>query len=157
MIQPSVLETFANHRQLRSNAPEAGGQLFARIDGPDVLLELATGPRETDRRSRFWYRPDRRAEQEEIDRLHRENLLFVGDWHTHPEPIPHPSPLDLVSIRDSVAKSTHHLNGFLLIIVGTGVIPLALSVGLYSATESLQLAPFSQMHAASTIDAQASF
>ena len=105
-------------------------------------LELATGPRKTDRRSRFWYQPDRRAEQEEIDRLHRENLLFVGDWHTHLEPIPS---LGLhrisSSIRDSVAKSSHHLNGFPLVIVGTGEIPMALSVGLYSATEFLELAP----------------
>lgn len=155
MIQPSVLNTFTDHRQLRSNDPEAGGQLFARIDGPNILLELATGPRKTDRRSRFWYQPDRRAEQEEIDRLHRENLLFVGDWHTHPELIPHPSPLDLASIRDSVAKSTHHLNGFLLVIVGTGAIPTALSVGLYNAKESLQLAPLSPLHAASTTGTRA--
>jgi integrative and conjugative element protein (TIGR02256 family) len=141
VIQPSVLQTFANHRQLRSDAPEAGGQLFARIDGPNILLELATGPRRSDRRSRYSYQPDRRAEQEEIDRFHHENLLFVGDWHTHPEPIPNPSPQDLGSIRDSVAKSRHHLKGFLLIIVGTGVIPTALWVGLHSTTESLQLVP----------------
>lgn len=141
MIQPSVLDTFTNHRQLRSDDREAGGQLFARIEGPNILLELATGPRKSDRRSRYSYEPDRRAEQEEIDRLHRENLLFVGDWHTHPEPTPHPSPQDFASIRDSVAKSRHHLNGFLLIIVGTEAMPTALWVGLHSTTESLQLAP----------------
>jgi integrative and conjugative element protein (TIGR02256 family) len=146
VIQPSVLHTFANHRQLRSDAPEAGGQLFARIDGPSILLELATGPRQSDRRSRYSYQPDRRAEQEEIDRLHRESLLFVGDWHTHPEPIPHPSSQDLASIRESVAKSKHHLNGFLLIIVGTGAMRTALWVGLHSTTESLQLAPPSHEH-----------
>lgn len=44
VIQPSVLHTFTNSRQLRSDAPEAGGQLFARIDGQDIHLELATGP-----------------------------------------------------------------------------------------------------------------
>src|ERR1035441_5657758 len=132
VIQPSVLRTFTNHRQLRSDAPEAGGQLFARIDGANILLELATGPRKSDKRSRYSYQPDRRAEQEEIDQLHRENLLFVGDWHTHPESIPNPSPQDIASIRDSVAKSRHHLKGFLLIIVGTGAIPTTLWVGLHS-------------------------
>jgi hypothetical protein len=40
-----------------------------------------------------------------------------------------------------VAKSRHHLMGFLLIIVGTGAMPTALWVGLHSTTESLQLVP----------------
>lgn len=146
MIQPSVLTTFANNRQLRSDSREAGGQLFARISGQDILLELATGPRETDKRSRYSYQPDRRAEQREIDRLHHENLLFVGDWHTHPEPLPHPSPQDLVSIRDTVTKSTHHLKGFLLIIVGTEAVPASLWVGLHSTAETLQLTPRCQLH-----------
>ena len=149
MIQPSVLRTFTNHRQLRSDAPEAGGQLFARIDGANILLELATGPRKSDKRSRYSYQPDRHAEQEEINQLHRENLLFVGDWHTHPEPIPHPSPQDFASIRDSVAKSRHHLNGFLLAIVGTGTIPTALWIGLHSTTEFLQLVPLPHHHSES--------
>lgn len=143
MIQPTVLATFASNSQMRRNSAEAGGQLFARINGQDILLELATGPRRTDSRSRYFYQPDRRAEQKEINQLHREGLLFVGDWHTHPEPIPNPSQQDLVSIRDSVTKSTHHLKGFLLIIVGTATIPETLWVGLHNATESLRLNPLS--------------
>jgi integrative and conjugative element protein (TIGR02256 family) len=132
--------------QLRSGATEAGGQRFARISGQNILLELTTGPRKTDRRSRYPHQRDRRAEPEEIDRLHHENLLFVRDWHTPPEPFPHPSPQGLASIRASVTKSTHDLKGFLLIIVGTDAVPPSLWVGLHSTVETLGLTPQCQLH-----------
>ena len=32
--------------------------------------------------------------------MFQEGLLFIGDWHTHPERIPSPSRSDLQSIRN---------------------------------------------------------
>src|SRR3546814_8042190 len=71
-----------------------------------------------DRRTRTSYIPDRRAEQAEIFDRHARGLHYVGDWHTHPERYPQPSSPDAQSIAECVAKSTHQLNGFVLIIVG---------------------------------------
>ena len=43
---------------------------------------------------------------------------YLGDWHTHPEDVPKPSPRDLASIDDIARRSMHQLPGFLLCIVG---------------------------------------
>ena len=43
-----VLEHFKTHRQIRAWHREAGGQLFARIDGTRIIVVEATGPRRGD-------------------------------------------------------------------------------------------------------------
>jgi integrative and conjugative element protein (TIGR02256 family) len=103
------------------------------------VIEVATGPKRADIRTRFSYQPDRRAAQTEINHFHRKGLFFVGDWHTHPEPMPKPSPLDRQSIREAFTKSNHHLNGFLLMIAGTANLPQSLYVAVHSATETIEL------------------
>jgi integrative and conjugative element protein (TIGR02256 family) len=141
MIQPGVLATFEQNQQFRPRDTEAGGQLFGRLIDNNLTVELATGPRPTDIRMRYSYKPDRRAEQNEIDRYHREGLLFLGDWHTHPEPRPSPSPQDLQSIRAAFKESTHHLNGLLLVIAGTEEIPSGLYVAVHNDREDVWLVP----------------
>lgn len=126
----AVLGHFRKHSQSRIWRTEAGGQLFARFELPDIIVEEATGPRLCDLRTRFSFRPNRAAEQKEIDSRHKKGLHFVGDWHTHPEDIPQPSHLDISSMQETVAKSVHSLNGFLMVIVGVKEFPDALSVSL---------------------------
>jgi hypothetical protein len=74
----AVLSHFDRHRQTRMWHREAGGLLFARLALPTIEVCTITGPRRTDRRSRYSYRPDERAEQREIDEMFRRNLHFVG-------------------------------------------------------------------------------
>jgi proteasome lid subunit RPN8/RPN11 len=73
--------------------------------------------------------------------MHRKGLHFVGDWHTHPEPIPTPSPSDIRTIEEAVAKSRHHLHGFLMIVVGSSEFPIGLYVSLNTAASHLRLSP----------------
>jgi integrative and conjugative element protein (TIGR02256 family) len=131
VLTPTVLNHVAMYQQIESFSAEAGGQLFARFSDAEIRVERATGPRISDRRSRYGYVPDRRREQEEIDALHRRGLHFIGDWHTHPEPRPCPSTSDIRSIQQAVRESTHHLNGFILLIAGTDRFPAGLFVSLY--------------------------
>lgn len=136
-----ALEHFHKHRQNRPWKKEAGGQLFARIDLPDILIEEATGPRRADLRSRNSYRPDRRAEQREILERLGQGLHFVGDWHTHPEPYPNHSLQDVASMRELVTKSQHRLNGFLLVIVGNVSATHSLFVSVVDAESLFVLDP----------------
>ncbi len=117
-ITPEALATMLLYRQKRFYSSEAGGQMFARITPRKWRIEIATGPRSGDKRGRFHFWPDRKAEQDEINRFFQQGLDFVGDWHTHPEDNPRPSQPDIKSVENVVRESTHELPGFLMCIVG---------------------------------------
>lgn len=136
-----VISHLENHRQLRFWQREAGGLLFARLSASEVTIELATGPRQTDRRTRWTYNPDRAAEQREIDELHPSGLCFVGTWHSHPEPVPTPSGIDTQSLAESFRLSTHNLNAFVLAIIGQSAAPKGLTVVLGTGDTVIRLSP----------------
>ena len=140
-LSSAVLDRFHSFRQVRFWQREAGGQLFARIEDSRILVVEATGPRRTDRRSRTSYEPDRRAEQMEIDERFPLKLHFIGDWHTHAEDTPNPSPVDLQSTRDCVRRSRHVLNAFVLIVVGRKDFPKALHVSVHDGSHVYVLEP----------------
>jgi integrative and conjugative element protein (TIGR02256 family) len=134
-----VLAHFERYRQVKWWHREAGGQLFARFALPDIFIEEATGPRRLDWRTRTCYRPNRRLEQQEIISRHQQGSHFVGDWHTHPDMLPIPSRNDEESMREMFAASTHALNGFVLVIVGTERPPRGLYVSVFGRTFKLVL------------------
>lgn len=131
VFSSSILKHFEQVRQIRTSQPEAGGQLFAKLSAGDILIQRATGPRPSDRRARMRFMPDRRREQEEIVLMHKDGLHYVGDWHTHPDAYPAPSTVDVDSIRECVLRSRHELNGFLMVVVGTGPLPQALHISIH--------------------------
>ncbi len=126
---PNVLEHLAQNRQMTSREKEAGGQLFY-TEAPEghMRVEAITGPRKTDKRSRSLYKPDRDKELAEIDEHFLRGLHFIGDWHTHPERIARPSGSDIAAITEIFNRSSNRGNGFLLVIVGTGLLQYGLSV-----------------------------
>lgn len=126
----AVLSHFDQHRQTRFWHREAGGLLFARLALPTIEVCAITGPRRTDRRSRYSYWPDERAEQREIDEMFRRDLHFVGCWHTHPEDTASPSHVDTRNISDCVKCSEHVLNGFVMVIVGRWALPGSMFVSV---------------------------
>jgi integrative and conjugative element protein (TIGR02256 family) len=126
----AVISHLDRHRQTRIWHREAGGLLFARIALPTIDICAITGPRRGDRRSRYSYRPDERAEQREIDEMFGRNLHFVGCWHTHPEDTASPSHVDTRNISDCVRRSDHALNGFVMLIVGRSALPHSLFVSV---------------------------
>ena len=134
VLEENVLDHFVKWRQLDPKMPEAGGQLFGAVEDQCIKVKLATGPRRSDRRGRFFFVADRLAERREIRTLHKSGLHYFGDWHTHPQSIPTPSGTDLSSMADLVARSKHELNAFLIVIVGTAGFPDGLHVSLHEAS-----------------------
>ena len=105
VIERQVMGTFEEHQQLRPRIPEAGGGLIRHVRRQqEIKVTLATGPRPTDIRARHSYKPDRRAEQAEIDYAHKKGLVFLGDWHTHPESLPSPSAGKTSYIQEAFKK-----------------------------------------------------
>ncbi|WP_377894802.1 Mov34/MPN/PAD-1 family protein [Alteromonas sp. R78001] len=121
-LSAPVVAHFKEHMQVNEKDKEAGGQLFARVEGSQWFIERASGPFRQDTRSRFGFKPNRKREQKEIDLAFENGLHFVGDWHSHPEPVPTPSGQDRCSILDLFKNSEHQLEGFLMIIVGNNSI-----------------------------------
>lgn len=132
----NILAHFRRNQQSRFWHREAGGQLFAQIADGLISVVEATGPRSTDKRSRTNYVPDRWAEQREIDERFPWGLHFIGDWHTHPEDRPQPSPIDINSTGDGVRRSRHSLHGFVLVIVGRNDFPDGLFVAIHDGAQS---------------------
>jgi integrative and conjugative element protein (TIGR02256 family) len=130
IFSQKVVNHFTAYQQKRCWQREAGGQLFARFGGDEITIEEATGPRWNDGRTRYAYRPNRSAEQREIEERHVRGLHFVGDWHTHPEQIPTPSIQDIQSMSEMFVKSKHGLNGFVLAIVGSSGLPAGLFIAI---------------------------
>ena len=140
-LEQNVLNHFVKWRQLDPKTPETGGQLFGAVEGQCIKVKLATGPRSSDQRGRFFFVADRLAERREIGALHKSGLHYFGDWHTHPQAFPTPSGTDLASMADLFARSKHELNAFLMVIVGTAGFPEGLHVSLHEANSWSKLAP----------------
>lgn len=143
----AVIAHLRKHAQISPNSPEAGGQLFAKVslDGTHWLVSVATGPRPTDKRSRFFFKPNRRSEQREINAEFEKGNHYVGDWHTHPQQLPQPSASDTGSMVEMVQKSTHQLPGFLMVIVGTTAPPEGLWISMHSSRKIAYPLPLSSV------------
>lgn len=139
ILTRTVINHLQKHRQLNARAREAGGQLFAHFENSSTRIERATGPRPSDRRGLTTFVPNRSVERREINRLHKEGLQYVGDWHTHPEPIPKPSQTDIDSFKEMFRKSRHDLESFVIVIMGTAAPPKGLFVGLCDETGCYEL------------------
>ncbi|MEQ5815177.1 Mov34/MPN/PAD-1 family protein [Marinobacter sp. NFXS11] len=137
-LSDSVLAHFNKHAQHTDESPEAGGQLFANIakDGSHWVVTSATGPRPSDKRSRFLFKPDRRIERREIHAEFVRGNHYVGDWHTHPQRSPQPSASDTLSMAEIFEKSIHQLPGVLMIIVGIHPPPEGIWISLHNSREA---------------------
>lgn len=103
-----------------------------RKSNGNMHIELATGPRPTDKRSRTSYIPDMKASQAEIDGQYERGLHFIGNWHTHPENKPSPSGLDIDTMKRCFETAKQEeLKGFILIIVGRNEFPDGLHVSMH--------------------------
>ena len=141
VFHPDVLNHFMNYRQLTATAREAGGQLFAVIANGRIEVVAATGPYPVDKRGRFSFSPSRFKERLDIFCMYRRGLHYVGDWHTHPEPKPTPSSIDVANIREIFAKSRHHYSGILLVIVGQLPIPDGIYAAIANEDSVVQVHP----------------
>jgi integrative and conjugative element protein (TIGR02256 family) len=120
VLSTSVCEVFRKYRQ-QAGGLEAGGILLGLRRGPHIEVIQATPPSEFDRRSRSSF--FRHARVHEGLAHHAwwtsgGRTDYVGEWHTHAEPVPSPSSLD-VTEWTRVAREARSDATMLGIIVGT--------------------------------------
>lgn len=122
-LDGSVVKLLASHRQVAPHHHEAGGVLLGRhlLASSDIVVDEISEPMNGDTRSRFQFRRDRDNHQRRIDeawQASRGTCVYLGEWHTHPEPVPTPSSTDLHDWRRRLRTDIFDGNALYFIIVG---------------------------------------
>ena len=112
--------------QHASDATEAGGVLLGRHlrDGSAIVVDAVTAPMDGDRRARTRFHRARRWHQAAIDAAwvaSEGTCTYLGEWHTHPEPIPTPSPVDRTDWHRRLLQDRYTAPLFFMI-VGTAAV-----------------------------------
>lgn len=122
-LSDAAVQTLLRHRQLRPADTEAGGVLLGRLiqGSSDVVIDVATPPSPSDRRSRFSFFRARKPAQEAVDRAWRQSgqvVNYLGEWHSHPEDHPSPSCIDKRDWKKILTHATFEQDFLVFIIVG---------------------------------------
>lgn len=137
----TVLDHFHAHRQTSLASREAGGHLFALVKGNLIEVVHASGPESKDLRSRFLFAFRKPTAQRIIDARFAVGEHYLGDWHTHPESVPHPSGTDHATMASRFKMSDHGLRSMVFCIVGRAAFPEGLAVLVHNGTSWARLRP----------------
>lgn len=97
LIDDAVLEVVMGNRQLESTDAESGGILLGLRRDDHLHVTALTTPYPDDKRSRTIFQRKDKAHQARALLAWRDSggvVDYIGEWHTHPERQPSPSPID---------------------------------------------------------------
>jgi integrative and conjugative element protein (TIGR02256 family) len=125
-IGADALETLSGFVQDAPGRREAGGVLLGRhiAGSADVVVDEVTTPMPGDRRRRFGFFRAAHRHQQAIDQAWKDSAGtsgYLGEWHTHPEPLPTPSLIDRVGWQYKL-HFDHHVGLLFFVIVGTDAV-----------------------------------
>lgn len=105
----------------RSREREAGGILLGRCYARDVSIESVSTPGDGDSAGPTSFSRSAARAQAIINRswdASTGELIYLGEWHSHAEARPHPSPTDRGMIRLMRAGTRMEISFLFLVIVG---------------------------------------
>jgi integrative and conjugative element protein (TIGR02256 family) len=122
-LDAAVVDVLLSHAQRDPNAMEAGGVLMGRhIRGTrDVVVDSVTTPMRGDRQRRFRFHRSRKPHQRALDEAWESSqgtCVYLGEWHTHPEPYPTPSSVDLADWRKRLQHDEVDSESLFFVLVG---------------------------------------
>jgi integrative and conjugative element protein (TIGR02256 family) len=123
-VDATALAQMLAFRQVSPQQTEAGGMLLGRhICGcDDVVVDEVTIPMPGDRRTRTSFWRAQGGHQQVLDArwsASRGTCAYLGEWHTHPEPTPSPSAVDLRDWRRRLSEDRFDGDFLAFLIVGT--------------------------------------
>lgn len=131
-IAKNVLKVLDSYKQT-GNQNEAGGIILGQVyENNKVCITEVSEPNEFDKSSRFSFIRDKRMAQLIVDEAFDKSegkLIYLGEWHTHPEPSPKPSLVDKRMIKQQFKKNIINENFLILLIQGTKTIYTAVYNG----------------------------
>lgn len=118
-IQPKkILEKFT---QYKSTDPEAGGIILGKIIDNQINILKLSIPTSLDNSSRTNFERNKLSAQIILDyEFHNSNgqLVYLGEWHTHPESNPTPSKTDLQMLTRQFKNNCLNTDFLILLIKG---------------------------------------
>lgn len=118
----AVCQTFDSYRQIKIDQPEAGGILLGRVYTDEIVVEQITVPNNVDKSGRYFFDRNVKRAQQTVDIAWKESngeVIYLGEWHTHPEAAPSPSMVDRRLIKNMLRDTKMSLNFLFMVIVGT--------------------------------------
>ena len=100
VIMSEVVQRLYSYRQIDYASTEAGGILVGERRGQHLVVTSISEPGPGDIRTRNRIERKGRHHQQKVDDLFQESegfLVYLGEWHTHPEDLPQPSSTDIKS------------------------------------------------------------
>ncbi len=99
-VSDEVAGVWCAYRQTEPNAAESFGVLMGTtsVDRREIWIEAVTTPMPRDRCSRFSFALRDPGHQRAVSREFASSdgsAIYLGTWHSHPEPVPTPSRVDL--------------------------------------------------------------
>jgi integrative and conjugative element protein (TIGR02256 family) len=125
-ISIAAWQTMQGFIQQANGATEAGGVLLGRHlrDGSAIIVDAVTVPMDGDRRARTRFHRAKRRHQAAIDAAWAASegtCTYLGEWHTHPEPVPMASLVDWADWRRRL-RQDRYTEPLFFLIVGTTAI-----------------------------------
>ncbi|HEX8547724.1 MAG TPA: Mov34/MPN/PAD-1 family protein, partial [Cytophagaceae bacterium] len=122
-ISDSVIDILCRYKQDTHNASEAGGILLGIVTMENnYIITKASLPNKFDKSTRRTFERDKDIAQiiinHEFSNSHGKTI-YLGEWHTHPEPIPTPSAQDIKMIKEQFLNNRLNASNLFLVIIGT--------------------------------------
>ncbi|GBK65872.1 hypothetical protein PbDSM24746_58760 [Paenibacillus macerans] len=122
MFTQEVMGIMHSYRQISKGLPESGGILLGRIYTDNrIIIDQISVPGKGDKSGRFFFERDVKRAQEIASGAWEKSdgeVRYLGEWHTHPEAIPKPSPTDRKLIIGMIQDSILDQEFLFLVIVG---------------------------------------
>ena len=122
-LTPDAVRQMLSHRQFGVRSREAGGVLLGRHlkDVADIVVDKVTEPKLGDRRGwgSFFRSFRHNISARRRWAKHDHTSAYLGSWHTHPEPDPRPSAVDIADWQSALGRDTYEGARLFFVIVGT--------------------------------------
>lgn len=131
-ISGEVLSKLVKFKQGKG-ANESGGIILGLVyDDNSVCITKISLPNRFDKATRNSFERDKRAAQVIVDNefcKSKGKVIYLGEWHTHPEPNPTPSMTDVLMIKKQYRQNEINVDFLILMIQGTESLYLAVYNG----------------------------
>lgn len=122
VLSAAAHDVMIEHRQRRWWSKEAGGVLLGRhlLESGDLAVDEVTVPQTTDICTRTSFFRSAAHQALALAKWHASGGTcgHLGLWHTHPEPVPTPSSIDLSDWRNALVADRFEGASLLFVIVG---------------------------------------